>query len=88
VRGHEVECSRQEFELLYALPSSPGIGFSRQELLARHWTNSGFKDVRLVDPIVSRLRRKIERAPDKPRLILTVWGVGYKFAEPENIAGL
>ncbi len=88
VRGQEVECSRQEFELLYALASSPGVVFSRQELLARHWTNSGFKDVRLVDPIVSRLRRKIERAPDKPQLILTVWGVGYKFAEPEHIAQL
>ena len=86
VRGHDVGCSRQEFELLYALASSPGVVFSREELLARHWTNGGLKDVRLVDPIVSRLRRKIERAPDKPRLILTVWGVGYKFAEPENIA--
>ena len=86
VRGQDVGCSRQEFEVLYALASSPGVVFSREELLARHWTSGGLKDVRLVDPIVSRLRRKIEHAPDKPKWILTVWGVGYKFADPENIA--
>ena len=81
VRGQDVGCSKQEFALLYALASSPGIVFSREELLARYWTHGGRKDVRLVDPIVSRLRRKIERAPHSPQMIITVWGVGYKFAE-------
>ena len=83
VRGQDIGCSRQEFELLYALASSPGVVFSREELLARFWTHGGHRDVRLVDPVVSRLRRKIERTPDRPRLILTVWGIGYKFSESE-----
>jgi two-component system OmpR family response regulator/two-component system alkaline phosphatase synthesis response regulator PhoP len=81
VRGQLIACSRQEFELLYALASSPGIVFSREELLARYWPKGGPKDVRLVDPIVSRLRRKIEREADTPQMILTVWGIGYKFTE-------
>jgi DNA-binding response OmpR family regulator len=95
IRGRAIACSKQEFELLYALASSPGIVFSREQLLARYWPASaasplrprvgsnGSPDtaIRLVDPIISRLRRKIEREPDAPRMIVTVWGVGYKFAE-------
>ena len=81
VRGRCVACSKQEFDVLYALASSPGIVFSREELLARHWISTANGSVRLVDPIISRLRRKIEREPDLPAMILTVWGIGYKFAE-------
>jgi len=83
VRGCAVSCSRQEFDLLYALASSPGIVFSREQLVAKYWRGGRDADVRLVDPIISRLRRKIERDPDSPRLIVTVWGVGYKFSESE-----
>lgn len=96
IRGRAIACSKQEFELLYGLASSPGIVFSREQLLARYWPASVASPVqrptsgsdslpdtavRLVDPIISRLRRKIEREPDAPRMIITVWGVGYKFAE-------
>jgi DNA-binding response OmpR family regulator len=83
VRGSAVACSKQEFDLLYALASSPGVVFSREQLVARYWRGGSDAEVRLVDPIISRLRRKIERHPDAPRLILTVWGVGYKFSEAE-----
>ena len=85
VRGSAVACSKQEFDLLYALASSPGIAFSREELLARYWRGGPEAEIRLVDPIISRLRRKIERNPDTPRLILTVWGIGYKFSESSEI---
>lgn len=81
VRGEHVRCSKQEFDLLYHLAASPGIVFSRDELFARHWAHAPGGDVRLVDPIVSRLRRKIEHEPGSPQLILTIWGIGYKFAE-------
>jgi DNA-binding response OmpR family regulator len=81
VRGSVVACSKQEFDLLYALASSPGIVFTREQLVARYWRGGPDADVRLVDPIISRLRRKIERDPDTPTLIITVWGSGYKFVE-------
>ena len=85
VRGRVVACSKQEFDLLYALASSPGIVFSREQLLARHWSSFA-TGIRLVDPIISRLRRKIEHNPDSPQLIITVWGVGYKFAESSRVS--
>jgi DNA-binding response OmpR family regulator len=81
VRGSVVVCSKQEFDLLYALASSPGIVFTREQLVARYWRRGPGADARLVDPIISRLRRKIERDPDMPTLIITVWGRGYKFVE-------
>jgi DNA-binding response OmpR family regulator len=83
VRGQRVACSKQEFDLLYGLAASPGIVFSREELVTRYWPDGGARDARLVDPIVSRLRRKIEREPDSPQMILTVWGIGYKFADAQ-----
>ncbi len=81
VRGSVVACSKQEFDLLYALASSPGIVFTREQLLAQYWRDDRAADVRLVDPIICRLRRKIQRDPHTPQLILTVWGSGYKFME-------
>ena len=81
VRGSVVPCSKQEFGLLYALASSPGVVFTREQLITRYWYGRPNPSVRLVDPIISRLRNKIEREPNKPTLIITVWGRGYKFVE-------
>ena len=82
IRGYTIPCSKQEFALLHALAASPGIVLTREELLQRCWPKASHSDVRLVDPIVSRVRRKMESNHGSPRWILTVWGVGYKFAEP------
>ena len=81
VRGSVVPCSKQEFGLLYALASSPGVVFTREQLITRYWYGRPNPSVRLIDPIISRLRNKIERDPDKPALLITVWGRGYKFVE-------
>jgi two-component system response regulator ResD len=89
VRGRSIACSKQEFDLLYALASSPGVVFSREELLERYWPASAAAAlgrerpaaIRLVDPIISRLRRKLQLDGGAPGLIVTVWGIGYKFAE-------
>ena len=81
VRGVPVEMTRQEFGLLYVLASNPGIVFSRERLLARVWQNQAFVTDRSVDTLVKRVRRKIEVDPAEPRLLQTVWGDGYKFAD-------
>jgi DNA-binding response OmpR family regulator len=81
VRGVAVEMTRQEFGLLYVLASSPGIVFSRERLLARVWQDQAFVTARSVDTLVKRVRRKIEVDPAEPRLLQTVWGDGYKFAD-------
>jgi DNA-binding response OmpR family regulator len=81
VRGELVEMTRQEFDILYLLVSRRGIVFSRAALIAKVWGEDTYVTERTVDSVVSRLRRKVERDPDDPEMILTAWGVGYKFAD-------
>jgi DNA-binding response OmpR family regulator len=81
VRGDLVELTRQEFEILYVLASRRGIVFSRAALIAKVWGGDTYVTERTVDSVVSRLRRKIEQDPDDPEMILTAWGVGYKFVD-------
>jgi DNA-binding response OmpR family regulator len=83
VRGQVIDLTRQEFDLLYLLAARPGIVFSRMALLQQVWSGDTYVTERTVDTVVSRLRRKIERDPQDPELILTAWGVGYKFADVE-----
>ena len=83
VRGAPVELTKQEFDLLFLLASRRGIVFSRAALLAKVWSGDTYVTERTVDTVVSRLRRKIERDPQDPELILTAWGVGYKFVDAD-----
>jgi two-component system, OmpR family, alkaline phosphatase synthesis response regulator PhoP len=81
VNGQEVELTAREFDLLMLLASHPGIVFSREALLARVWKGEAFVGERGVDTLIKRIRRKIEKDPANPALILTVWGSGYKAAD-------
>jgi DNA-binding response OmpR family regulator len=81
VRGDLVELTKQEFDILYLLASRRGIVFSRAAMIAKVWGGDTYVTERTVDSVVSRLRRKIERDPNDPEMILTAWGVGYKFAD-------
>src|SRR5262249_52059137 len=81
VRGEPIPLTKQEFDLLYLLASRPGIVFSRAALLSRVWGGDTYVTERTVDTVVSRVRRKIERDAQDPQLILTAWGVGYKFVD-------
>jgi DNA-binding response OmpR family regulator len=81
VEGRDVELTDQEFRLLHLLASHAGIVFSREALLGKIWRGDTFVTVRSVDTLVKRLRRRIEKDPADPRYLLTVWGVGYKFAD-------
>ena len=81
VRGALVELTKQEFDILYLLASRRGIVFSRTALIAKVWGGDTYVTERTVDSVVSRLRRKIERDPNDPEMMLTAWGVGYKFAD-------
>jgi DNA-binding response OmpR family regulator len=81
VEGRDVELTDQEFRLLYLLATHPGIVFSREALLAKIWRGDTFVTVRSVDTLVKRLRRRIEPDAANPQYLLTVWGVGYKFAD-------
>jgi len=81
VDSRDVELTDQEFRLLHLLATHAGIVFSREALLAKIWRGDTFVTVRSVDTLVKRLRRRLEPDPAHPRYLLTVWGVGYKFAD-------
>jgi DNA-binding response OmpR family regulator len=81
IEGHDIELTDQEFRLLHLLATHAGIVFGREALLAKIWRGDTFVTVRSVDTLVKRLRRRIEPDPANPRFLLTVWGVGYKFAD-------
>ncbi len=81
VRGREIELTNQEFTLLLLFAEHPGIVFSREALLEKIWKGDTYVTERSVDTLVKRLRHKVEDDPANPALVLTQWGVGYKFAD-------
>jgi DNA-binding response OmpR family regulator len=77
----EIDLSAKEFEILYLLARFPKRPFSRDEILDRVW-GWGFEGTtRTVDNFILGLRQKLESDPTKPRHIITVRQVGYKFEE-------
>ncbi|MEW6647786.1 MAG: response regulator transcription factor [Pseudomonadota bacterium] len=81
IAGREVELTAREFDLLLHFARHPGRVFSRAQLLDQVWGygHEGYEHT--VNSHINRLRSKIEQDPAAPRYVLTVWGVGYKFAE-------
>ena len=67
-----------EFDLLLCLARKPGQVFTREALLEEVWGYRHSADTRLVNVHVQRLRAKIEHDPERPDIVLTVRGVGYK----------
>jgi DNA-binding response OmpR family regulator len=87
VRGKSVDLTAKEFDLLAWFARHPGRVYSRDQLLDRVWgyQHSGYDHT--VNSHINRLRAKIERDPQNPDYILTVWGVGYKFNEAVRADG-
>ena len=85
VAGHQVRrggvpltLTPLEFDLLACLARRPGQVLTRESLLQEVWGYRHAADTRLVNVHVQRLRAKIERDPERPEIVLTVRGVGYK----------
>lgn len=76
--GEVVSLTPLEFDLLVALARAPWKVFSREELLEQVWGYRHAADTRLVNVHIQRLRSKIERDPEKPEVVITVRGVGYR----------
>jgi DNA-binding response OmpR family regulator len=84
--GRPVPLTAKEFELLLHFARHPGRAFTRMQLLDAVWgtTFEGYEHN--VNTHINRLRSKIEADPASPRYVLTVRGVGYRFAEPDEAA--
>lgn len=83
--GKEVNLTPKEYELLYFLAKAPDKVFDREQLLKEVWHYEFFGDLRTVDTHVKRLREKLSRVSERAaKMIVTVWGVGYKFEVPHE----
>jgi phosphate regulon transcriptional regulator PhoB len=81
IRDKKVRVTLKEFELLRFLVQNPNRVLSRDQLLDRVWGGETFVTSRTVDVHIRRLRKVVEKNDRKPKWILTVRGVGYKFDE-------
>jgi len=84
VRGRAVELTPREFDLLAALLRQPGRVFTRDDLAAAAFGPDYEASGRTIDAHVKNLRAKVERDPAAPERIITVFGVGYRLAEPPS----
>jgi DNA-binding response OmpR family regulator len=73
-----VNLTFSEFEILSTLIANPGRVYTRLELLRAIWGDSAFRDPRGIDVHIRHLREKLEESPDRPALIVTVRGAGYR----------
>ena len=81
LNGQSIDLTAKEFDLLMHFAGNPGRVYSRSQLLDQVWGygHDGYEHT--VNSHINRLRAKIEEDPANPKYILTVWGVGYKFAD-------
>ena len=84
LRGEALNLTAKEFDLLLHFAQHRGRVYTRSQLLDFVWGNGYEGYEHTVNSHINRLRTKIEHDPAHPRYLLTVWGVGYKFADPEE----
>ena len=86
LRGAPLTLTSREFDLLLFFARHPGRVLNRMELLDQVWgyAHDGYEHT--VNTHINRVRNKIEADPARPTFILTVWGVGYKFIDPGEVA--
>lgn len=77
--GAGIDLTAKEFDVLYTLVRRPGGVFSKGQLLDLVWGYDSDADPSAVTVLIRRLREKIEADPARPKLIHTVWGIGYRF---------
>lgn len=84
-KNSEAKLTSTEFKILYALASSPGKVYTREELVvnAFGYKFEGFD--RTIDAHIKNIRRKIESDPKNPVFILTIYGVGYRFSGKKDV---
>jgi two-component system alkaline phosphatase synthesis response regulator PhoP len=85
MRGMKIELTPKEYELLLLFALHPGRTFTREEVLNTVWGPQFQGYDHTVNSHINRLRIKIEQDPATPRYILTAWGVGYRFAESDEL---
>lgn len=82
--GVPIELTQIEFEIMEYFFTNPDVALDRTDILNRVWGNAYFGEEKIVDVNIRRLRMKIEDDASKPKHLLTVWGMGYKWSTDAN----
>jgi two-component system response regulator RegX3 len=82
--GEELQLSRKEFDLLAELVRHAGHVVTREDLMSRVWDENWFGSTKTLDVHIRWLRQKLGDAPESPRYVHTVRGVGFRFTAPEE----
>lgn len=78
--GVNIDLTQVEFQIMEYLFTNPDTPIDRTDILKYVWGDNYFGDEKIVDVNVRRLRMKIEDTPSRPKYLLTVWGMGYKWS--------
>ena len=81
LRGEKVDLTAKEFEILALLAASPGQVFTRAQIFEHIWGVDSEVAESSITVVMRKIREKIEENPSQPKYLITVWRVGYKFAE-------
>ncbi len=79
-KGKLIELTQVEFQMMEYFFANPGAALSRTDILNTVWGYECFGEEKIVDVNIRRLRMKVEDDPSEPRHLITIWGVGYKWA--------
>jgi DNA-binding response OmpR family regulator len=84
IGGRKIDLTKTEFQILSTLARQPGRIFTRAQLLDAVKGVAFESYERAIDAHIKNIRRKIEPGGGRPQYVLTVFGVGYRFAEPPD----
>ena len=82
-KGERKELTAKEFEILKLLMQNPKKVYTKEQIYSHVWNDAYFGDEKAVNVHISRLRNKIEDNPRDPRIVVTVWGIGYRLGDVE-----
>lgn len=85
INGEDPKLTPREFDLLRELVTHAGKVLTHRHLLSSVWRNADAADVESLRVHIRNLRHKVEADPQKPALILTELGVGYRFSQPNDV---
>lgn len=77
--GRNIELTQVEFQMIEYFFNNPDVALDRTDILNKVWGTNYFGEEKIVDVNVRRLRMKVEEDPSRPRHLVTVWGMGYKW---------
>lgn len=79
--GEEIFLTPKEFDILFFLAKNKGEVFTKEQIYQAVWTGEYIMDDSNIMAFIRKIRKKIEPYPDKPKYIITIWGIGYKFTD-------